>query len=167
MGGGGQSNLVLEQNGPIFLGKNVSSILGICSSTRGLHDLRKRVFWDVTNKQTDIATLWLNRPIWPIQWKSLLADIISSLVQENHFSNELIRFPTILVGLWAEDLGLLMAKLQVACSFIQKMLTIALQTMCFTTLLCSYDQRRRVHCDKRRWCDCPNLSLTETKVQVT
>ena len=34
--------------------------------TRGLHDLRKRVFWIVTNKQTekqtDNPTLWLN---WP------------------------------------------------------------------------------------------------------
>ena len=41
-------------------------ILAICPSTRSLQDTRKWVFWIVTdrktNKQTNIATLWLNRP---------------------------------------------------------------------------------------------------------
>ena len=37
-------------------------ILRIRSSTRGLHDLRKWVFWDATDRHTDIATQWLNRP---------------------------------------------------------------------------------------------------------
>ena len=43
-----------------------SLILGIRSLTKSLHDLQKWVFRDVTDKhtdkQTDIVTLWLNRP---------------------------------------------------------------------------------------------------------
>ena len=44
-------------------------ILGLCSLTRGLHNLRKWVFRNVTDRQTDRATLWLNRPSWLIQCK--------------------------------------------------------------------------------------------------
>ena len=43
-----------------------STILAIRPLTRGLHDIQKRVFWIVTKRQTDtqtdMATLWLNRP---------------------------------------------------------------------------------------------------------
>ena len=47
-------------------------ILGIRSSTRSLHNLQKFLIsrWRrQTNKQTDMATLWLDRPRGLIQWK--------------------------------------------------------------------------------------------------
>ena len=47
------------------------------------HDLWKRVFQEVTNRQTDMAILWLTRPRGPNQWKySLYAqDLGGNLIQ--------------------------------------------------------------------------------------
>ena len=43
-------------------------ILGIQSPTRSLHT-QQWVFCNGTDRQTDMATLWPNRPRGPIQWK--------------------------------------------------------------------------------------------------
>ena len=37
-----------------------------------------------TNRQTDIATLWLNRPSGPIQWKSRIRETLNLLTDADH-----------------------------------------------------------------------------------
>ena len=62
-----------KKEGTFFLLCDHRSIVWIHSSTRALHDTGKRVFCDGMDRQTDrhknIATLWLNWPSGPIQWK--------------------------------------------------------------------------------------------------
>ena len=68
LGFSGQNILLTPKNRKRRKKCHCMAILGGSDLTKSLHNLWERVFWIVTNTQTDtqtdMATLWLNRPSW-------------------------------------------------------------------------------------------------------
>ena len=78
----GQNVLLIPKNRTRRKKCHCMAILGGSDLTRSLHNLRERVFWIVTNTQTDtqteMATLWLNRSSWAdsVKFKSWVIYIL-------------------------------------------------------------------------------------------